>query len=325
MIYREIPALKRQASAICLGTGGFGSSLSEEESFAMLDAFVDMGGNFLDTARVYGDLPNNRLGLSEQVIGRWLRARGNREKIVLGTKGAHPPLADMHVGRLDRQSLQSDLQQSLDALGVEAVDVYYLHRDDERREVGEIIDALNEFVQRGQVRCLGASNWKPDRLTAANAYARAHGLMGFAVDEPQWSLARQEVSDDDTLYQMDPALYRFHLESGMPCVPFSSQAKGFFIKLFEGGEAALSDKAKHRFLSPRNQRIYEEVLRIREESGLSVGAISLAFLTGEERFPTFPIVGASRMAQVEALREAADARLTGEQRARLLALTGLAG
>lgn len=325
MIYRDFQALGRKVSALCMGTGGFGSSLSEEASFEILDAFYAMGGNFLDTARIYGDLEHGRFGLAERVIGRWLRARGNRDKIVVATKGAHPPLEDMRKGRLDRESLTSDLNESLDALQIETIDVYYLHRDDASRPVADILDTLNGFIAAGKARCLGASNWSPARLMEANAYAAAHGLKGFAADQPQWSLARQEVCDDDTLYQMDPALYRFHRESGVICAPFSSQAKGFFIKLYEGGEAALSPKARARFYSMRNLRIYQEVLRIHGETGLSVGAISLAFLTGESAFATFPIVGVSRMAQVAALEEAGDARLSADQRRRLLELTGLKG
>lgn len=121
----------------------------------------------------------------EKAIGEWLRARGCRDQIILATKGAHPPFQDMHAGRLDRASIQSDLAASLEALGVENVDVYYLHRDDESRPVGEILETLNGFVEEGRVKLLGASNWKTARLREANAYAAAHGLKGFARQPAQ--------------------------------------------------------------------------------------------------------------------------------------------
>lgn len=322
MIYRALDGLDREASAIVMGSTGLGSSLSEGEAFDILDAYVELGGNFLDTARVYGDLANGRQGLAEQTIGRWLRARGNRARMIIGTKGAHPPLENMHASRLSAKDLREDLSRSLDALGVDCVEVYYLHRDDAARPVGEILETLNGFYERGQIKKLGASNWSAARIREANAYAAAHGMQGFSVNQPQWSLARQAIVEDDTLVMLGREDYNMHLESGMPCVPFSSQAKGFFIKLFEGGEAALSDKARRRFMTPSNMRIFQALTEIHARTGVSVGALSLAFLTGQS-FPVFPIVGVSSLAQARALREAGDAVLDKEDMARLMRLSGL--
>lgn len=111
---------------------------------------------------------------------------------------------------------------------------------------------------------------------------------------------------------MDAEMYRFHLETKLACVPFSSQAKGFFIKLFEGGEAALSSKAKRRFYTPDNLETYEKLVALSRETGYSVGALSLAYLTCQP-FDVFPIVGVSKPSQVEALREAGDAQIAVEQ------------
>ena len=147
-------------------------------------------------------------------------------------------------------------------------------------------------------------------LARTAAYAAAHGMTGFCANQPQFSLARQEVMTDPTLYQMDREMYEFHVETGMPCVPFSSQAKGFFIKLHDGAE--ISDGAKRRFDSPGNRAIYARLLALSEETGYSVGALSLAYLTCN-RFDIFPIVGVSRLSQVEFLREAGDARISLEQ------------
>ncbi len=303
----------RRASVITLGGGGFGSSQSEAQSFEFMDAFVEMGGNFLDTARVYGDLENGRLGLSEQVIGKWMSARHNRDAIVLGTKGGHPPLEDMRKGRLDRENLESDMAESLDALQTDYVDVYWLHRDDETRPVGDILETLNLFVQRGQTRLLGASNWSAARIAEANAYAAVHGMQGFGANQPQFSLARQMIVEDETLVQMDGGLYAFHAKTGMPCVSFSSQAKGFYSKLFEGGADSLPDKAKRRFFYPENMAVYERLCKLSAETGYSVGALSLAYLTCQTKFDVFPIAGTSSLKQIEALREAGDAVLTPEQ------------
>ena len=170
MLYRTIPGLARKASAIILGSGGLGTGERLEHTFATLDAYVAIGGNWIDAARIYGNPP----GDVEKAIGEWLRARRCRDQIILATKGAHPPFQDMHAGRLDRASIRSDLAASLEALDVENVDVYYLHRDDESRPVGEILETLNAFVEEGRVKLLGASNWKTARLREANAVSYTH-------------------------------------------------------------------------------------------------------------------------------------------------------
>ena len=297
----------RQVSVIALGCDRCGSDHPEAMSFEMMDAYVEMGGNFLDTARLYGG------GLAEKTVGKWVSLRHNRDALVIGTKGGHPPLDNMRKGRLDRASLERDMAESLDALQMDGVDVYWLHRDDESRPVGDILETLNLFVQRGQTKLLGASNWSAKRMAEANAYAAAHGMQGFYADQPQFSLAKQMIVEDETLVQMDDELYAFHAENRMPCVSFSSQAKGFYIKLSEGGEASLPDKARRRFYYPENLAVYERLCRLSAETGYSVGALSLAYLTSQTAFDTFPIAGVSSLKQVEALREAGDAVLTPEQ------------
>ncbi len=308
MRYRDF--LGRKTSVLCLGTVGLGFDFSQKQSNEILDAYVELGGNFLDTARVYGDFAGGVCGISERAVGNWLAARRNREQIIVGTKGGHPELSAMNVGRLDRENLSDDIRRSLDDLMVDQVDIYWLHRDDVSRPVGEILETLNGFLQAGYTRFIGVSNWTTARIREANAYAAAHGMMGFCANQPQFSLARQEVMTDPTLYQMDREMYEFHVETGMPCVPFSSQAKGFFIKLHDG--AKISDGAKRRFDSPGNRAIYARLLALSEETGYSVGALSLAYLTCN-RFDIFPIVGVSRLSQVEFLREAGDARISLEQ------------
>lgn len=308
MRYRDF--LGRKTSVLCLGTVGLGFDFSQKQSNEILDAYVELGGNFLDTARVYGDFAGGVCGISERAVGNWLAARRNREQIIVGTKGGHPELSAMNVGRLDRENLSDDIRRSLDDLMVDQVDIYWLHRDDVSRPVGEILETLNGFLQAEYTRFIGVSNWTTARIREANAYAAAHGMTGFCANQPQFSLARQEVMTDPTLYQMDREMYEFHVETGMPCVPFSSQAKGFFIKLHDGVE--ISDGAKRRFDSPGNRAIYARLLALSEETGYSVGALSLAYLTCN-RFDIFPIVGVSRLSQVESLCEAGDARISLEQ------------
>ena len=303
----------REASIIALGTMDFGGKIGEGQAREFMDAYMELGGNLIDTARIYGDFAHEIQGGSEQVIGRWMEDRRCRERVVLGTKGGHPNIHSMHTGRLSRGEILEDMQRSLENLRTDCVDVYWLHRDDESRPVRDILETLTELRERGMTRHLGVSNWRPARIQEARACAARHGLATIEANQPQFSLARQVAVEDDTLCQMDGETYAMHVRESLPCVCFSSQAKGFLTKMDASGEAALTDKARRRYLCPENLEALGRAQALSRETGLSVNAISLAWLTSQP-FPTFPIAGVSKMAHIEALGEAGDARLTPAQR-----------
>ena len=303
----------RQTAVIALGTMDFGGKIEESRAREFMDAYVEIGGNFIDTARIYGDFARKIQGGSEQVIGRWMEDRRCREKIVLGTKGGHPDLSTMHTGRLSRGEILDDMQRSLDNLRTDCVDIYWLHRDDPTRPVEDILESLTALVEQGMTRYVGVSNWRTERIVGANASAAQHGLVKLCANQPQFSLARQVVVEDDTLCQMDSQTYAMHVRENLPCVCFSSQAKGFLSKMDQGGEAILPDKARRRYLCEENLAVFERCRALSAQTGLSVNAIALAWLTSQP-FPTFPIAGVSKMEHIDALREAGDAVLTAEQR-----------
>lgn len=310
MRYVDFPGVNRRVSVICMGTDVMGSSRSTELSHKLLDMYAEIGGNFIDTARIYGQQPDGT-SLSERCVGAWLRSRGMRDKIVLGTKGAHynPRTKER---RLSRTDIISDCEHSLEDLGVDFIDIYWLHRDDDTRPVEEIVDTLNELKSRGYVGALGASNWTAKRLAEANAYAARTGKAGFSADQPQWSLARQVVPGDTTLVQMHDELRDFHRRTGMPVVPYSSQAKGFYSKLHTQGRAALELGSMKPYDAAENLNKLSVVERIAAEHGVSVGAVALGYLTGQE-FPVFPIVGVSREEYMHDVREAGDLVLTADE------------
>lgn len=317
MRYRDFLGMK--ASVLVMGTVSYGTETSQMQTNEFLDVYAKLGGNFIDTARVYGDFAGEVCGISERAVGNWIAARKNREGLIIGTKGGHPSLRTMNVGRLDRDSLTKDIYESLNDLMIDDVDIYWLHRDDVTRPVGDILETLNMFISDGLTKHIGVSNWTPARIREANEYAKAHGMIGFEANQPQFSLARQELVEDPTLCQMDAEMYAMHAETGMPCVPFSSQAKGFFIKYHDNGPDSLPDKAKRRFMTDYNMEIYDRLVKLSDATGYSVGALSLAYLTCN-KFDIFPIVGVSKIAQVEALAEAGDAVITLEQALELRSL-----
>ena len=310
---RTLKFVDRDVSALALGASEFGGTCPESKAFDFMDAYVQLGGNFIDTARLYGDFATPKNGESEKVIGRWMEQRRNRDSIFLSTKGAHPVLGQMHIGRLSRDEIRSDMMGSLEDLRTGCVDVYWLHRDDISRPVGDIMETMQGLIEDGCTKLIGVSNWTPKRIMEANAYAREHGLTEFTGNQPQFSLAQQMIVEDPTLTPMDAETYKMHLKTNMVCCCFSSQGKGFFTKLDQLGEAGLPDKAKRRFLYPNNVEVYERMKIVREQTGLTIGAIALAWLTCQP-FPTFALCGASKLEQVAALKDAADAVITPEQR-----------
>lgn len=309
---RYIDFCGKKCAVIALGTMDFGGKIEESRAREFMDAYAELGGNHIDTARIYGDFARQIQGGSEQVIGRWMEDRRNRASLLLATKGGHPDPSAMHSGRLDRKSLLDDMKRSLENLRCNCVDLYWLHRDDESRPVEDILETLTLLVEEGMARHVGVSNWSSARIREALACAEQRGLVRLAASQPQFSLARQCIVEDDTLRQMDAAMHALHAEQALPCVCFSSQAKGFLSKLALG-EHALPDKARRRFLFPENIAVFQRAQALSRETGLSISAIALAWLTSQP-FPCMPIAGVSRMEHFDSIREAGDVLLSPDQR-----------
>ena len=306
---KTLPNTDLTVSAICLGTSDLGTVVPEAGAFALLDAFVDGGGNFLDTAAVYANWIPGERSVSEKTLGRWLKARGNRDKIVVATKGGHPDLATMHISRMLPQEIVSDVNDSLRNLQVETVDLYYVHRDDPTRPVGEVVETLNDQVRAGKLRYLGCSNWHAPRIRAANAYAADHGLAGFVTDQMLWNLAVVDFDAlaDKTVAMMDANLWQFHADTGLAAVPYSSQAGGLFHKMARGLQAG-----RGMYRSPENVERFVRIQRLSQETGLSITQIVLGYLTSQP-FVTVPIVGCKTLAHLEDSLTALAVQLAPEQ------------
>lgn len=275
MNYFTLPGISLPLSVLCLGTANYGSAYARDQSFALLDAFAEAGGSFLDTAHVYADwLPNGR-GASERTVGEWLRTRGIRDRFAVATKGGHPHLETMERSRLRPEDLTRDLAESLERLGMDRVELYWLHRDDPGVPVGEILGALNERLAAGRVRALGASNWRPGRLRAAAEYARTHGLTGFVASQVGWSLAAPNQTQEQwhDMRFMDADDLRYYCASGLKVIPFASQAGGFFAHPYDP-----ADPRHALYHNPINAGRWERVRQLAERRGASANAVALAYL-----------------------------------------------
>ena len=315
-----IPNTDLSVSRICYGTNMLGTALDQAASNAILDRFVALGGNFIDTARMYGDwVPDAPAGASERAIGTWLKGR-DRADIVIATKGGG---MDMRAGdwrnRVTPQDIGKDVLESLDHLGVQTIDLYWPHADNPEAPVGPIIDALLAHQAAGRIRYFGASNWTPARVREANAYAASQGKQGFVAVEPFWGLARPDIEAANAqgyqLHYEDAGFARLHAE-GMTVIPYAGQSGGYFTKLALGGEAALGDALKARYGNPVNAKRFEAVKAIAEKHGVSINEIVLAYLLNQPHL-TIPIIGATRPEQLEESVKAADIELSPSELAQL--------
>jgi len=309
-----IPGIEKSVSRLALGTAFF--TVREQWAwFELLDAFLEQGGTLIDSARVYGD--------SEEVIGQWMASRGvPRERLVLITKGAHGtgviPEAEYP------QVVGEELDTSLRLLGTEYVDLYFLHRDNLEMPVAEILEPLNEEIARGRVRAIGASNWEYRRLREAAEYAQKRDLTGFAAVSNNLSLPRPAAAFYPGLVWVEEEGERWHTETGVPLIPWSSQARGFLTGQWSRrsrDEAAAAGLAEKTF-DGRMLKVYgtdENYERLEragalgaEKGGYSAMEVGLAWLL-HKPFPMAPVIGARNREELGSCVRAADLALTAEE------------
>ncbi|MBR6044323.1 MAG: aldo/keto reductase [Ruminococcus sp.] len=290
---------------LTLGTANFSSQDNDEFYFSLLDRYVELGGTCIDTARVYCEWIENGADASESVIGRWMQARQNRGRIIIATKGGHPDRTDMS-SRLDGKSLNEDLAKSLECLRTDYIDIYFLHRDDENIPVSEIMPILNEFVQSGKVRFIGASNWTTARIEQANRFAEQNGMEPFRVSQINYSLAHSSTDTfgDPTLVCMNMWEYNWYRKHDLPVMAFSPQAKGFFAR-FAKGDATIP--VDGQFTSTANLARLARVKKISEETGVPPAVVPLGYLNSQQFFVS-SVFACSKLWQLEEDMEAQDLR-----------------
>ena len=261
----------------------FGTMLLTESDDGVLDEYVRLGGNAIDTARVYED------GDSEQVLGEWLARQpaSVRERLVIVSKGAHP---NGSRKRVTPEEIERDLRESVELLGG-PVDVYLLHRDDPSVPVGTIVEALNGLRAAGLIRAFGTSNWTTERIDEANAWADANGLEGFCVSSQHLSLAAQnEEQWDDTRSANEPAMFAWHERTQTPLLAWSAQARGYFF----GRDGAEVLRVYDNPVNRERRRRAEELGR---RLGFTASQVALAWAL-DQPFPVYACFGARTAEQV---------------------------
>ncbi len=298
--HRILPRTDLECSSICLGTAGMGSAMPRDLSFRMLDAFLEAGGNFLDSARVYADWLPGGASASEKTVGSWMKERNVRDKIVVATKGAHPPLSDMSKSRMSHAEVAVDIDLSLRCLQSDVIDLYYLHRDDPSVPVEEIVGFLDGFTKEGKIRFYACSNWGTDRIAAAAKFAKEKGSRGFVAVQNLWSLAEPAPGGitDQTLHTMDSETIQVCRNFEISAIPYSSQAGGFFTKRALSKELKYDPARKGVYETEQNYSRLKTAVRIAEKHGVGVTAVVLAYLRCQP-IVTVPIIGPGSLDHLE--------------------------
>ena len=281
----------KKSSRILLGTAYFGDGISEETAFSMMDKFREMGGTHIDTARLYAN------GIAEEIVGKWVKAR-NATDMLISTKGGYYDNDKGESPRISEKEIRSDLEKSLRALGLDTIDFYWLHRDDEAIPVEEIVLFMNKLVKEGKIKRFGASNWSAKRIIQANQFAKENGLFGFLASQMRFNPAYC-VTERPWLVGMDKESFALYKEMNLPVVAYSSQAKGFFSKMAERGEKALSEKAKNRYLCEENLKRLAVMQELAQKYNCSVASIICGAFSSFTSPEVFPIIGGSSVAQIE--------------------------
>jgi aryl-alcohol dehydrogenase-like predicted oxidoreductase len=313
MRYGSIPGVSDRVSRLVLGTMVLSTDTEErfDNSCRLLDRFVAAGGTTVDTARIYAR------GTSEQAFGKWLARSGRRSEMVIIGKGAHHDTETLER-RVTPEAIHEDVEASLSAMGLETIDIYILHRDNVDTEVGPIVEALNQEVERGHIKAFGGSNWTYQRLIEANDYAAAHGLQPFKVsspnlalavpNEPMWMECVSIAGDEDA-----QAWYR---ASRMPIFAWSSQARGFFSgryrpELTEGPNQDAQNVIR-TYYSDANWERYRRADELAERKGATLRQIALAWVL-HQPLEVFALIGPATVSELEDCLGALDVDLSAEE------------
>jgi aryl-alcohol dehydrogenase-like predicted oxidoreductase len=288
---------------ICLGGNVFGWTADEPQSRAVLDAYVGAGGNFIDTANSY--LVEH--GRSETIIGRWMAERGNRDQVVVATKvgGGRGSVRNLRAETIEREA-----HASLERLEADRIDLYYAHFDDEETPLEESLRAFDGLVQAGTVRHIGASNYAPERLTAALELQRELGLAEFTVLQPHYNLVERDF--ERTLL---PVAESWDLS----VLPYFALARGFLTgKYRPGGGVVDSQRAEaaRAYLNKGGAAALDALDEVAAAHDTTVAAAALAWLLAQPRVVA-PIASARTTEQLEQILPAATVALTPAEVERL--------
>jgi aryl-alcohol dehydrogenase-like predicted oxidoreductase len=308
-----LPGTDLSVSPLCFGAADLGARVRGADAERLVAAYLDAGGAFFDTAHCYGFWTEAGTGSSERELGRVLRALGVLESVTVATKGAHPAegAAYPRVGPfLSERELLRDIAESRDRIGVETIDLYYLHRDDGVTPVGEILEILAHEIARGRLRAIAVSNWSVERLAAADAYAAAHGLPRFVASQVQGSLAIPTFAEtaDPTWRRLTDPMRAWHQQAGLALVAFSATSNGYFAADEHSAPIAAYD-------TPENAARRARARQLGAQRGASATQIALAWLRAQStpESPVIPLFSTASPVHLAEALTSVDIALTADE------------
>ncbi|WP_079241707.1 aldo/keto reductase [Chryseobacterium indologenes] len=288
---RKIKNTDLAIAPINFGGNVFGWTLDEKQSFDILDRFTEAGFNFIDTADTYSWWVNGKGGQSEEIIGKWMKSRSNRNDIVLATKVGSE--TKEHGYDISKKHILKSVDESLQRLQTDHIDLYYTHFDDNTTPVEETLSAYDEIIKAGKVRYIAASNLSPERLKASFEAAEKNNLPKYVALQPHYNLMEREGFEQNYA----PLADQFDLS----VFPYWSLAAGFLTGKYRD-EADLAKSARgegvRKYLNPKGLEVLKALDQVSAKHNTTQGMVSLAWLLSNPLI-TAPIVSATSASQLE--------------------------
>ena len=292
---------------LALGSNVFGWTADRDASFAVLDAFTEGGGDFLDTADGYSRwVPGHTGGESERIIGEWLASRGARDRVVIATKvSTHPEFAGLAA-----TNVHAAAEASLARLGTDRIDLYYAHFDDAETPLEETVEAFSQLVDAGKVRAIGISNYTAERAAEWFAIARAGGYHLPIALQPHYNLVERDYETN--------GLRAFAEAEGLAVFPYFSLAKGFLAGKYRSAGDASAPGASVRaagaaeYLNDRGLAVLAALDAIAASRGVGQAAVALAWLRQQPTIAA-PIASARSTEQLKSLIASLDLELGDDE------------
>lgn len=308
---RRLGQSELMVTPLCFGGNVFGWTADEKTSFDLLDRFVAAGFNFVDTADVYSAwAPGNSGGESEVILGKWMKARGNRDKVVLATK-LGSPMGEGKKG-LSRRYMKEAVEASLQRLQTDYIDLYQSHRDDPDTPIEEVLSSYQDLIKAGKVRAIGSSNFTAARMAEAQKLATEKGLPRYESVQPEYNLYSRQGFEAE--------LGPFCLANHVGVIPYYSLASGFLTGKYRSaddkGQSPRGNGVVGKYLNERGARILAALDETAAETGATPTQVALAWLMARPGL-TAPIASASKPAQMGDLLASAELKLPAAAIARL--------
>jgi aryl-alcohol dehydrogenase-like predicted oxidoreductase len=306
MQYRPLGRSPLMVSPLCFGGNVFGWTADERTSFSLLDAWVDAGFNFIDTADVYSRwVPGHGGGESETVIGRWLAQGGRRDKVVIATKVG----SDMGEGRtgLAPARIREAVEESLQRLQIDCIDLYQAHRDDTATPLEETLEAFAALIKEGKVRAIGASNYSAARLSEALETSRRLGLPRYESLQPLYNLYDRAVFERE--------LQPLCVKEQVGVISFYALAAGFLTGKYrtqqDASKSARGKNTVSQYLNERGLKIVAALDEAAQRTGSTPARVAVAWVMAQPGI-TAPIASATTLSQLDELVQASRLKLDAE-------------